>query len=127
MRNRYQSNVYDGRQPRAEQERVRAYDRARASTANRSLYRTAAWKTLRKLHLEEYPGCNSPGCRRPASVVDHVRAHRGNNALFFDQANLQSLCKQCHDRKTVRHDGGFGNARSIAIDDDDDARGFGLV
>ena len=34
----------------------------------------------------------------PAVIVDHIRAHRGNPALFFDYANTQSLCKLHHDR-----------------------------
>jgi 5-methylcytosine-specific restriction endonuclease McrA len=33
-----------------------------------------------------------------ATVVDHVRPHRGAEALFFDAGNLQSLCKTHHDR-----------------------------
>lgn len=127
MRNRYQSNVFDGRQPRAEAERVRAYQRERRATANRSMYRTAAWRSLRKLQLEEYPVCKSPGCAHPASVVDHVIPHRGRNDLFFDQANLQSLCKRCHDRKTARSDGGFGREPAVSRAEDDAERGFGLV
>lgn len=33
----------------------------------------------------------------PASVADHIKPHRGDRGLFFDPANLQSLCKSCHD------------------------------
>ena len=36
----------------------------------------------------------------PATVVDHVRPHKGNPAVFWDSTNLQSLCVQCHDAKT---------------------------
>lgn len=32
-----------------------------------------------------------------ASVVDHIKPHRGNLELFLDADNLQSLCKRCHD------------------------------
>lgn len=32
-----------------------------------------------------------------ASVADHIRPHKGDMALFLDRANLQSLCKPCHD------------------------------
>ena len=32
-----------------------------------------------------------------ATVVDHIRAHKGNEALFFDANNLASLCKTHHD------------------------------
>jgi 5-methylcytosine-specific restriction endonuclease McrA len=30
-------------------------------------------------------------------VADHVIPHRGDPALFWDPANLQCLCKACHD------------------------------
>ncbi|WP_435645121.1 HNH endonuclease [Butyricicoccus porcorum] len=36
-----------------------------------------------------------------ATVVDHIVPHRGDPKLFWDQTNWQSLCKQCHDRKTM--------------------------
>lgn len=32
-----------------------------------------------------------------ANVCDHIKAHKGDAALFFDAANLQSLCKLHHD------------------------------
>ena len=31
-------------------------------------------------------------------VADHIRPHRGDEALFWDPANLQCLRKWCHDR-----------------------------
>ena len=30
-------------------------------------------------------------------VADHIRPHRGSEALFWDRNNVQCLCKQCHD------------------------------
>ncbi|MDD4570646.1 MAG: HNH endonuclease signature motif containing protein [Tepidanaerobacteraceae bacterium] len=41
----------------------------------------------------------------PATVVDHIKPHKGDVKLFFDINNLQSLCKTCHDRKTAKEDG----------------------
>jgi 5-methylcytosine-specific restriction endonuclease McrA len=32
-----------------------------------------------------------------AKVVDHIVPHEGDEALFWDQANWQPLCKTCHD------------------------------
>jgi 5-methylcytosine-specific restriction protein A len=47
----------------------------------------------------------------PAStVVDHIKPHRGSEALFWDRENLRGMAKPCHDRKTATHDHGFGNA-----------------
>ena len=37
-----------------------------------------------------------------ATVVDHIIPHRGDLKLFWDENNLQSLCKPHHDRKTGR-------------------------
>ena len=31
-----------------------------------------------------------------ASVVDHIKPHKGDKALFWDQANWQPLCASCH-------------------------------
>ena len=77
-----------------------------------ALYRTQAWLSLRALVLSEaHEQCATKGCVQRASVVDHVIPHHGSSALFFDRANLQALCKRCHDRKTAREDGGFGRSR----------------
>jgi 5-methylcytosine-specific restriction protein A len=35
---------------------------------------------------------------QPAQAIcDHIKKHDGNSDLFFDAANLQTLCKRCHD------------------------------
>jgi 5-methylcytosine-specific restriction protein A len=39
-----------------------------------------------------------------ATVVDHIKPHRGNQKLFWDEDNWQPMCKQCHDRKTLTED-----------------------
>jgi 5-methylcytosine-specific restriction endonuclease McrA len=31
-------------------------------------------------------------------VVDHIKPHRGDANLFWAEANMQVLCKSCHDR-----------------------------
>ena len=43
-----------------------------------------------------------------SSPVDHIIPHRGDYALRMDPGNCQALCETCHNRKTVREDGGFG-------------------
>ncbi|WP_081489571.1 HNH endonuclease signature motif containing protein [Bartonella tamiae] len=30
-------------------------------------------------------------------VCDHIKPHRGNEAMFWDITNMQCLCKHCHD------------------------------
>ena len=41
--------------------------------------------------------CRSAGIRRKATIVDHVKPHRGDRRLFFCFENTQSLCKPHHD------------------------------
>lgn len=64
------------------------------------LYDRSQWKKLRTEQLRVEPFCvfcKEQGRIVPAAVVDHIQPHRGDESLFFDPANLQSLCKLCHD------------------------------
>ena len=79
---------------------------------SKRLYNSGRWRRLRFRHLEREPLCRE--CARvgkvtPASDVDHIKPHKGDFCLFFDENNLQSLCASCHSRKTAAEDGGFGN------------------
>ena len=74
----------------------------------RKWYHTAHWRNLRTLVLSRDPVCMI--CQRFASTVaDHIKPHKGMWSLFCDLANLQGLCKSCHDTKTATEDGGGGN------------------
>jgi 5-methylcytosine-specific restriction enzyme A len=55
--------------------------------------------------------CEAEGDVVPATVVDHVKPHRGDAALFWDKSNWAGRCETHHNRKTASEDGGFGNAR----------------
>lgn len=64
------------------------------------LYKTSRWQRLRALQLKKYPCCalcEKEGYVKGADTVDHVIPHKGDEELFWDDNNLQSLCKQCHD------------------------------
>lgn len=50
---------------------------------------------------KQYPP-GDPRRRTRATVVDHIKPHRGDWQLFTDPANHQSLCKRHHDQKTAR-------------------------
>ena len=61
------------------------------------------WRAARKLYLRKHPlcaECQRSGILTPATVVDHIIPHRGDERLFWDEANWQPLCKPCHDYKT---------------------------
>ena len=66
-----------------------------------------AWQRESRRFLREHPlcvRCASEGRYVKATVVDHIRPHRGDPDLFWDRRNWQPLCKPCHDRKTLTED-----------------------
>ena len=70
-----------------------------------------AWQRASKAYLIKHPfcvECLKHGIHTKATVVDHIKPHKGDNSLFWDKNNWQPLCKPCHDRKTAMEDGGFG-------------------
>jgi 5-methylcytosine-specific restriction enzyme A len=72
------------------------------ANAARSNYKTQKWRRLRwQVLVEALFTCARCGVLRGDDtsqlVADHVVPHRGDEALFWDHANLQCLCKTCHD------------------------------
>lgn len=58
------------------------------------------WQKARKVFLAEHPlcvYCQRLGRLSAATVVDHIKPHKGDLVLFWDPLNWQSLCKVCHD------------------------------
>ena len=65
------------------------------------------WQRARKTFLSAHPlcvRCKEKGKVVPATGVDHIIPHRGDQKLFWDQNNWQPLCKSCHDSKTMTED-----------------------
>jgi 5-methylcytosine-specific restriction enzyme A len=64
------------------------------------LYNQKEWKRIRTAHLARFPLCQrclTEGRMTAATVVHHVKAHKGNLELFYDGENLASSCAKCHD------------------------------
>lgn len=83
----------------------RAAKSSPAAKAGAKLYATARWQSDRAVWLRRFPlcaACEADGLVVAAGEVDHVTPHRGDEGLFFDHRNWQSLCKRCHSRKTAR-------------------------
>lgn len=58
-------------------------------TANERGY-GSRWQKARLAFLAEHPlccYCDQQGKLRPSTVVDHIIAHKGNAALFWDVSN----------------------------------------
>ncbi len=80
-------------------EYVHDYNQSR-DKASLKLYASQSWDRLRLKHLLQQPYCII--CNTTARLeVDHILPHNGNPKLFFNEANLQTLCKQCHSSKTM--------------------------
>jgi 5-methylcytosine-specific restriction enzyme A len=79
----------------ADRARKARHDRRRPTAARRGYNR--AWREARADFLQRNPYCRHDGCGRPASIVHHVIAHKGDDRLFWDRSNWLPVCKRCHD------------------------------
>jgi 5-methylcytosine-specific restriction endonuclease McrA len=68
-------------------------DRRRPNASARGY--DSAWQKARRDFLKKHPFCAM--CGKPAVVVDHIKPHKGDKALFWDSKNnWQSLCVHHH-------------------------------
>ncbi|MFC3079502.1 HNH endonuclease signature motif containing protein [Phenylobacterium terrae] len=80
--------------------RKRYDDRSPEAKEWRKLYSRASWQRLRMARLRAEPFCRfcmDEGRVKLATVVDHINPHKGDEELFFDYENTQSLCRHHHD------------------------------
>ncbi len=71
-------------------------------------YKSVRWQRLRLAVFER----DLFTCQRCAAlngdtsqlVCDHRTPHRGDERLFWDDTNLQTLCKPCHDGAKQREE-----------------------
>lgn len=88
-----------------------SYDTRRGTPAERGY--DADWRRVRKqaLNRDSYL-CQACLPRvTPATDVDHILTVHTRPDLRLDLSNLQSLCKECHSRKTSLEDGAFGRPK----------------
>lgn len=69
-----------------------AADKRRPSARERGY--TSKWQAARAAFLAVHRYCVR--CSAPATVVDHIVPHRGDDRLFWDRANWQPMCASCH-------------------------------
>lgn len=96
---RAQSTAYDARRGSSSERGYGArWQRLRLRILRRDLYQCQECKRQGRLTLA--------GARKGDAHVDHiVPKSRGGTD---DPANLETLCRSCHSRKTATEDGGFG-------------------
>lgn len=87
----------------------RARELRRGTAAARGYGRE--WQAYRRRFLAKHPlcvVCLAAGLTVAAAVVDHIRAHKGDQQLFWDPQNHRAVCKPCHDARV--DEGDFGRA-----------------
>lgn len=65
------------------------------------LYREVTLLSGEHLEQANYSNPYCTKCDDIATVVDHIIPHKGDMVLFWNTGNWQSMCKRCHERKTV--------------------------
>jgi 5-methylcytosine-specific restriction protein A len=89
--------------------RERQADVERRGTASQRNY-GAPWRLTREriLQRDNYLClyCQNVDRLTEATIVDHVRPRSCGGTE--DDANLASCCRDCHNEKTILHDGGYG-------------------
>lgn len=75
----------------------------RVGYSGASPYNMAAWRKLRAAHRQGEPLCRMCGLDGRVTIgalVDHIVPVDRDPSLFLDDDNLQTLCNDCHERKT---------------------------
>nr|WP_216668794.1 HNH endonuclease [Paraburkholderia xenovorans] len=60
--------------------------------------------------------CQRDGRVTAATVVDHIKEHRGDQTLFWDRANWASLCAHCHNTIKAQEEGRARRKRGVGPD-----------
>lgn len=94
---------------------LKAQDRLRGN-ANARGY-TYRWHKRSRRYLREHPLCVE--CLKEdrvvaAECVDHIKPHKGDMRLFWDESNWQALCLHHNSVKAAKEEGAFGNKASAS-------------
>jgi 5-methylcytosine-specific restriction protein A len=79
------------------------YNKRKRDKDAQKFYQSAEWQTLRDLKIRQTPFCErcyAEGRMTPAEIVDHEVEIKDGGARL-DMANLTSLCRGCHNKKTA--------------------------
>lgn len=103
------NTVPSGQRCACQRARAKAYDVRRGTSAQRGY--GARWQDESKgfLALPGNERC-ACGCGRIADMVDHIRAPKGDMALFWSRSNWQPFARICNTRKAIATEGGFGRS-----------------
>lgn len=71
----------------------------------------AHWQRTRARYLAAHPHCETAGCPRLATDVDHIDGQGPRGPHGHDPDNLRALCHQHHSQRTARDQPGGWNNR----------------
>ena len=69
------------------------------------MYNDPRYQGARMRYLRQHPlcvECEREGRIVPATKLDHVKDHKGDYDLFWDDSNWQGLCERHHNSKTAK-------------------------
>lgn len=97
------------RPPRAQIPRVPGQPAAAPRASARTRGYDSKWQEARTGFLAKHRFCECPIHKgQPtaplATVVHHVKPHKGDKALFWKRENWLAMSKPCHDSHTGRYD-----------------------
>lgn len=81
-------------------------------------YKTKRWQDLRlRVFVRDRFTCQC-GCGRIEGntsllVADHIKPHRGDQRLFWDEDNVQTMLKTCHDTEKQAAEQGSLHTRGV--------------
>lgn len=76
------------------------------------------WQKYRLSFLRSNPLCSycmRDGRVTEATVVDHIEPHKGDQKLFWDTENHQSLCMPCHSSVKQREEAGSSSSTAYVF------------
>lgn len=97
----YNPATYRGRCPTHASQHEQTHRIANLDT--KALFNSPRWKQARKIHLQNEPLCRphkQQGLLHRGTVVDHIIPHRGDETLFWDTNNWQTVCLSYHGAKS---------------------------
>lgn len=83
--------------------RASFYNKYKRDAEAQAFYQSAAWQALRDRKIRQTPFCEicyAEGRMTPAVIVDH-RVEIKDGGAKLDIANLTSVCRACHNKKTA--------------------------
>lgn len=87
-------------QRQAKRARGQRHDRNRKTAAQRGY--NYQWRKASKQFLRTFTNCAL--CNAPATLVDHITPHKGDQTLFWNEHNWQPLCTTCHSKQKQRQE-----------------------